>query len=302
MLRKSPGEVTKALIAIFNASISAGAFPSEWKHAQVTPVFKKGDLSELGNYRPISLLPIVSKVLERLIDEQLRNFLDRHGIIDDAQHGFRRSHSCETALVSLSQKLFSKREQKNFSCVTAIEFYRAFNIVDHTVLTQLMDYLCDALSTSWFRSFLIWKTQSVKYCDTLSYRRTVTSGTPEGSVLAPSLFVIYINSLFSSLGPDFAVACADDVTLVSSGSTFEKSTKRAEEALARLLSWTKDYGLYRQPFKVLHHDCLSISTKDRCSLQQSAYRWRRCLRLGHMRNAATGSRIHVGFKMGSARI
>ena len=110
MLWKSPGEVIKALATIFNASINAGAFLSEWKHAYVTLVFKKGDLSEPGNYWPISLLLIVSKVLESLIDKQLCNFLDSHGIINDAQHGFRRSHSCETVLMSLSQKLFSERE------------------------------------------------------------------------------------------------------------------------------------------------------------------------------------------------
>ena len=178
MLLKSPGEVIKALTTIFNVSINAGAFLNEWKHAHLTPVFKKGDLSEPGNYRPTSLLPIVNIVLERLIDEQLGNFLDSHRIIDDTQHRFHCCHSCKTALMSLAQKLFSERDLKNFSCVPAIHFSRAFDIVNQTVLTQLMNSLCDAPSASLFRSFLIGRTQPVKYSDTLSHRRAVTSGTP----------------------------------------------------------------------------------------------------------------------------
>ena len=112
-----------------------------------------------------------------------------------------------------------------------------------------MDSFCNTSSASWFYSFLTERTQSVKYCNTFSHRRAATSGTSEGSMLALSLFIIHINSLFSSLRPDFAVAHADNVTLVSSGSTLEESSKRAEEALAKLLSGSKGYGLIINPSK-----------------------------------------------------
>ena len=109
ILRKSPISFIKALTIIFNASMTNVVFPIAWKHSIVTPVFKKGDVYDPGNYRPISLLPIISKILKCLINKQLCAFLDSHSVISATHHGFRREYSCEMALMSLSKHLFHLR-------------------------------------------------------------------------------------------------------------------------------------------------------------------------------------------------
>ena len=249
MLRKSPVAVLKALTMIFNASITAGYFPSAWKHSHVTPVYKKGDVNDPNNYRPISLLPIISKVFERLINEQLRDFLESNGIINDSQHGFRRKRSCESALISLSKRLFLLRESKCFTCVTAIDFTRAFDTVNHDILLAHIGNICDATTTAWFRTYLCGRHQSVKYSNTLSDSRSLNSGTPQGSVLAPTLFVLYINDLLNTFPPGSVMAYADDVTIVTSGSSQAEVISRAEDALAQVQCWADDNGLVINPSK-----------------------------------------------------
>ena len=236
MLCKSPALNIKALTIIFNASMTNGVFPIAWKHSIVTPVFKKGDVYDPGNYRPISLLPIISEILERLINEQLRAFLDSHRVISAAQHGFRREYLCETALMSLSKHLFHLCDVKRFACVTAIDFSRAFETINHNILMSHIESICEVNTAAWFRSYLCNRLQSVKYCNVLSDPRTVTSGTLQGSVLAPTLFVLYINSLLKLFQPDCTIAYADDITVISSDCTLADVISSAEDALHQVQS------------------------------------------------------------------
>ena len=226
-----------------------GLFPIAWKHSIVTPVFKKGDVYDPGNYRPISLLPIISKIQERLNKEQLRAFFNSHGVISAAQHSIRRGYSCETALMSLSKHLFHLRDVKRFACVTAIDFSRTFDTVNHDILMSRIKSICDVNTAAWFRSYLCNRLQSVNYCNVLSDPRTVTSGTPQGSVLASTLFVLNIKSLLKLFQLDCATAYKDDVTVVSSGCTLADVISCAEDVLRQVQSWANDNGLVINPSK-----------------------------------------------------
>ena len=155
MLFKSPVSVIKALTIIFNASKTIGVFLIAWKHSSVTPVFKKRDLYDPGNYRQISLLSIISKILERLINKQLRTFLDSNSVISAAQHGFRHEYSCETALMSLSKHLFHLRDLIRFVRCTAIYFSRAFDTVYQDILMSRIENICEVNTGAWYQFYLL---------------------------------------------------------------------------------------------------------------------------------------------------
>ena len=177
---------------IFNLSVSIGVYPDAWKHSYVTPVFKKGDVHDSVNYRPIALLPVLSKVFECLINDNLRSFIESNQIIDTAQHGFWKKYSCETALLGLTKQLFELRDAKKFTCITALDFSRAFNTLNINILIKRIASIADAITAEWFASYLTGRQQSTKYCGAVSDPLPLSSGMPEGSVLWPMLFTLYI--------------------------------------------------------------------------------------------------------------
>ena len=138
MLKKSPMAVMRALEIIFNKSIISGHFPETWKHAIVAPVHKKGGVFSPSNYRPISLLSTISKVFEKLVYEQLCDYLSSNNINRRAQHGFRQGRSTQTALLQLSKMLFSLKSSKQHIYVTTLDYSRAFDTIN-------LEVLCDRL-------------------------------------------------------------------------------------------------------------------------------------------------------------
>lgn len=169
MLKKSPNAIFEAMQLIFNTSIRTSLFPSSWKHAIVVPIYKKkGDAFDPASYRPISLLPVMSKIFERLVNCQLRAFLLTHNIIDTAQHGFRTARSCETALLQLTKRLFNLRATKMYVYITALDFSRAFDTVNLDILCNRISVFADSRTTAWFRSYVSERQQSTKYNNVLS--------------------------------------------------------------------------------------------------------------------------------------
>ena len=154
MLCKSPVSVIRALNIIFNVSLTNGVFPLALKHSIFAPVFKIVNVYNPRNYRLVSLLPIISKILVRLINVQLRVFLDSRGVIRAAQHGFRRGYLCETALMSLSQHLFHLSNVNRFACVTSFDFSCAFDTINHDILISRIESIYDVNLAAWFRFYL----------------------------------------------------------------------------------------------------------------------------------------------------
>jgi Reverse transcriptase (RNA-dependent DNA polymerase) len=243
MLKKSPMAVMKALEMIFNSSISAGQFPDAWRYAIVTPVYKRGDIFDPGNYRPIALLPLISKVFEKLINQQLRDYLQSNNILNEAQHGFRQGHSCQTALLRLTKLLFTLKSAKQYTYVTTFDYSRAFDTVNWNLLCQRLSKFADTCTAAWFTSYLNERRQSTKYCDATSDVRHLSAGVPEGSVLGPTLYILYINNLLNSITPGTVVAYADDITIVSSGCTPAEAASHAESVILHVYSWSTNNGL-----------------------------------------------------------
>ena len=223
---------------IINLSFSEGCFPQILKLAEVCPIFKKKDKNKCENYRPISLLSNLSKLFERAMHTRIYDFFESNKMLSDLQFGFRKNHSTNHALLDIVEKIKENLDKKTFSCGVFIDLEKAFDTVNHNILVKKLEfYGVRGLTNNWFASYLSNRQQRVKLDSKKSSFLNITCGVPQGSILGPLLFLIYINDMKNSVKNSILHHFADDTNLLCSDTNDKRLKKKMNEDLRLIYIW-----------------------------------------------------------------
>ena len=235
---------TGILAKIINRSFSEGVFPQQLKTARVVPIFKQGSKTDVGNYRPISLLSSFSKIYEKLMYNRVMEFLNFNGILHEMQYGFRPGRSCEHALLKAQQVLLDSLSRRQVSLLLLIDFSKAFDMVEHSILLKKLEhYGIRGTALEWITSYLKNRTQFVSIDGTDSKTRDMKYGVPQGSILGPLLFIIYINDIPNISQIAKFILYADDANIIITGNSIAEVDSQLRELCKILLKWVDSNGL-----------------------------------------------------------
>ena len=240
VLKELSKELAVPLSILFKKSIEEGKIPEEWKFAEVTAIFKKGNKTDPGNYRPVSLTCICCKLLEQFIRDGIVEHMTENDLYNDGQHGFRKQRSCITQLLEVYDELTEMIDEGKNIDIIYLDFKKAFDSIPHErLLMKMKAYGITGKTLEWVRDFLIGREQRVRVGNDYSENSKVTSGIPQGSILGPVLFTLFINDLPENLNAHCKIF-ADDTKI------YEESNNHAkiQEDLYLMQRWTEQWNLY----------------------------------------------------------
>ena len=240
------------ILKLCNFCISESVFPGPWKEAIIRPVPKVRQPLTFNDVRPISLLPVMSKVLEKIIDQQLKEHLSSNNLLPCVQSSFRAGYSCATALLKVTDDVMRATDSGRVTVLVLLDFSKAFDTVHHDLLLAILHYMgLDESAISFFQSYLAGRTQVVEVSGKVSAATPLDVGLGQGTILAPTLFSIYTASLQSELRHCSSHFYADDTQLYFSflPGDVNEGIQRINDDLRRLVNFTKTHNLVLNPTK-----------------------------------------------------
>ena len=248
ILKELAVEIAPFLTTIFQESFHTGTVPRDWMIANVTAIFKKGYKYKASYYRPVSLTSLCCKVQEHIITSNVLKHLEKHQVLTDCQHGFRARRSCETQLLTLAHELVYGLDKKHQYDLIILDFSKVFDRVLHKRLLKKMDHYGIRGSTyKWIQAFLTDRAQQVQVEGATSDSITVISGVPQGIVLGPLLFLLFINDLPDCVQSSTRLFAED--CIVYRRIRNDKDAEILQEDLNQLAEWEKKWGMAFHPDK-----------------------------------------------------
>jgi hypothetical protein len=249
-IKNIDAKISPVISKLINLTILEGTIPDRMKLSVVRPIYKKDDHFSFNNYRPIAMLSSIEKIMERYISTKLTEYLSKFNLINAQQYGFQRGKSTTDLLVHFSDYINLNLNDNKHCIVLFIDFSKAFDTLDSSKLIfSLQNVGVRGPVLKWFANYLYQRQILVKVNTRCSNHKTVKSGVPQGSILGPILYLVYVNELFNSVNKCRIFMYADDTILVSAHRNIKKSEEMLQTDFNNLLRWTHDHDLICNPKK-----------------------------------------------------
>ena len=237
--------ISPILTRIINIGYECNTFPDCMKKASIKVIHKKDSTEDISNYRPISILPTISKIFERAAVNQIVNYLETNNLLSNCQHAYRKHHSTITCLFELVNYVYSMIDNKRLTAIASLDLSKAFDSISHELMLEKLYKLgLGRNTTSWISSYLTNRKQVIKFRHFTSGEEIILSGVPQGSILGPLLFLCFTNDLFNEFQEDCKIiAYADDTQIVVTARKMEHLKRKVEEVITAAQRWYKNNSM-----------------------------------------------------------